>query len=201
MKMWYNGKWNDKELTQNPHGHTYVTIPYFLSDDQCDEIVKNRVSWTSYQGEVFDAGDSEIRKDIRKVHVYEPPKSMNWFNDLIWSTVQKVNKEYWNYDLEGIGEPPILLEYIAPEAGYLWHMDLGKKGPSTNRKVLFVVLLNEEFEGGDLNVFFGGENHSTIPLEKGTVVMFPSYTLHEVTEVVKGTRYAIIGWAGGHTFK
>ena len=201
IKVWYNGKWNNEKLVQNPHSHYPHVIHNYLTPKQCDEIVKARVSWESYEGEVFDTDESEVRKDIRKVHVYTLPKSLEELIEKIWSTLQKTNSKFYQYNLEGIGEPPILLEYIAPGAGYEWHMDLGKKGPSTNRKLLFVILLNDEFEGGDLNVFYGGENLQTIPLKKGSIVMFPSYTLHQVSEVIKGTRYAIIGWAGGDTFK
>ena len=201
IQVWYNGKWNDEKLIQNPHGHTSHFIHNFLTSKQCDDIVNSRVNWKSYEGEVFDEGDSEVRKDIRKVHVYELPKSLEWLFEKVWSTIQKSNSKLWQYDLEGIGEPPILLEYIAPGAGYSWHMDLGKKGPSTNRKLLFVILLNDQFEGGDLNTFFGGENLSKVDLKKGTIVIYPSYTLHQVSEVTKGTRYAIIGWAGGDTFR
>ena len=37
--------------------------------------------------------------------------------------------------------------------------------------------------------------------KKGTIIFFPSYTLHEVTKVTKGTRRALVGWATGPAFK
>jgi len=201
VDFWHDGKWNNKNVVQCPNSHNWVVIHNYFTDEQCDNIVNERVKWTSYEGTVFDSDEAQIHTDIRRVNVYEPPKSFDWLKDFLWSTLQKANSDNWKFELEGIGEPPILLEYISPGAKYIWHMDLGKKGPSTNRKILFVVLLNDEFEGGDLNIFFGGCNNQTMPLKKGSIVMFPSYTLHEVEEVLKGTRYTLAGWAGGNTFR
>jgi PKHD-type hydroxylase len=201
IKVWYNGKWNDEKLIQNSNSHYHHVIHNFLTPKQCDDIVNARVNWESYEGEVFDANESEVRKDIRKVNVYDMPKSLNWILEKIWSTIQKTNSKFWQYELEGLTERPMFLEYFAPDSGYAWHMDLGKKGESTNRKLLYVILLNDQFEGGDLNIFYGGENMQPLPLKKGSIILCPSYTLHQVSEVTKGTRYAIIGWAGGDTFR
>jgi len=33
------------------------------------------------------------------------------------------------------------------------------------------------------------------------MIFFPSYTLHEVTPVTKGTRYTLVGWVHGPAFK
>ena len=201
IQVWYNGKWNDEKLVQNPHAHSFHFIHNFLTPKQCDDIINSRVNWESYPGEVFDASESEVRKDIREVNVYNMPKSLEWLFEKVWSTIQRTNSKFWQYDLEGITEPLMFLEYIAPSIGYKWHMDLGKKRQSTNRKLLFVILLNDQFEGGDLDIFYGGENRQSLPLKKGSLVILPSYTLHQVSDVTKGKRYAIIGWAGGDPFK
>ena len=85
MKVWYNGQWNDEKLIQNSHSHCYRIIHNFLTPKQCDDIVNARVNWRSYEGEVFDAQESEVKKDIRKVNVYDMPKSLNWTLEKIWS--------------------------------------------------------------------------------------------------------------------
>ena len=36
---------------------------------------------------------------------------------------------------------------------------------------------------------------------KGTAMYFPSYVLHEVTPVIKGTRISLVGWITGPAFK
>jgi PKHD-type hydroxylase len=71
-----------------------------------------------------------------------------------------------------------------------------------NRKLSFVLFLNDvsEYEGGKLLLY-----NATEPLIpealKGTIVFFPSYVLHEVTPVTKGTRNTLVGWVSGPRFK
>ena len=35
----------------------------------------------------------------------------------------------------------------------------------------------------------------------GTLVLFPSYLLHRVNMVTAGTRWALVGWAHGGSFR
>jgi len=55
-----------------------------------------------------------------------------------------------------------------------------------------VGLLNDDFEGGELE-FFGDYK---LPLTKGSLVIFPSVFLypHTVLPITKGTRYSFVSW-------
>ena len=37
--------------------------------------------------------------------------------------------------------------------------------------------------------------------EQGTLILFPSYTLHEVKPVTKGERNSLVTWVTGKSFK
>ena len=37
--------------------------------------------------------------------------------------------------------------------------------------------------------------------KKGTIIVFPSYLVHRVKPVVKGTRYSLVVWFCGEPFK
>ncbi len=37
--------------------------------------------------------------------------------------------------------------------------------------------------------------------KQGTLIVFPSYTLHEVTPVTKGERNSLVTWVTGKPFK
>jgi len=37
--------------------------------------------------------------------------------------------------------------------------------------------------------------------EQGTLIAFPSHTLHEVTPITEGRRYSLVGWITGKPFK
>ena len=63
------------------------------------------------------------------------------------------------------------------------------------------ILLNDpdEFDGG----IFQMQTSDTydIELNKGDLIVFPSYCVHRVSPMIKGTRYAVVGWAHGNSFK
>ena len=51
--------------------------------------------------------------------------------------------------------------------------------------------------------FYDGVNTSINPKlrEIGLLTVFPSFTWHQITPITKGTRYALVGWVHGETFK
>ena len=69
------------------------------------------------------------------------------------------------------------------------------------RKISYSILLNDpsEYEGGELHIWDGhGEGDTLIKdLKAGYLVAFPSFLLHEVTPVTKGTRKSLVCWARG----
>lgn len=76
--------------------------------------------------------------------------------------------------------------------GFTSAPDLPIKCPPS-RQVSCSVLLNDDFEGGELSFF--GDTY-TAPVAQGSVVFFPSSRLfpHQVKPVTRGVRYAIVTW-------
>ena len=72
-------------------------------------------------------------------------------------------------------------------------------------KISYSILLNPgEYTGGELAFRVGrteaphpGQND---PKAIGNFLVFPSYLMHSVTPVTKGTRYAVVGWLHGNSF-
>ena len=71
------------------------------------------------------------------------------------------------------------------------HSDCQPHGQD-QRKLSFSILLNEEFEGGEL--VFDGES---IEKRKGILTIFPSFVPHAVNPITSGVRYAIFGFLRG----
>ena len=89
---------------------------------------------------------------------------------------------------------------FAPHRDAVWYSREGKetKGKTVmkrNRNLSISILLNDEFEGGDLII--EGEN---CHLEKGDAVLFSAMALHWVEGVWEGTRYAVAVWSGDWGF-
>jgi len=58
----------------------------------------------------------------------------------------------------------------------------------------------DDYEGGELALQFK-KDAEIMPKELGKMVIFPSYILHEVRPVTKGTRYSLVAWITGKPFK
>jgi PKHD-type hydroxylase len=87
-----------------------------------------------------------------------------------------------------------------PEQHYAWHTDtFALAGKPTDRKITIVCLLNDEFEGGQFQVRL--YNDYTAPLEKGTIIAFPSILEHRVIPVTSGIRYSATMWFSGPRFR
>ena len=75
----------------------------------------------------------------------------------------------------------------------------------TVRKISVSVILNDDYEGGDLEFLVinakGELEICKITPAVGSAIIFPSYIMHRVTPVTKGTRYSVVAWYGGPPFK
>ena len=135
--------------------------------------------------------------DIRNVEVYPIHENEFWVDQTILHLIVNYNKEY-NYDLIGMMERPQLLKYSAPSKGYDWHVDIGN-GDASTRKLGFSILLNDEFEGGEFQVFNNGIQ--TIDLQKNQILLFPSFLPHKVNPIKEGERWALVCWIHGRCFR
>ena len=54
----------------------------------------------------------------------------------------------------------------------------------------------KDFEGGGFSINTGKEKDAEqIPFKRGRIIVFPSFLIHRVSPVTKGTRYSYISWA------
>jgi PKHD-type hydroxylase len=105
----------------------------------------------------------------------------------------------FQFDLTGFAEGIQFTQYKAPSGHYVKHVDCI---PGATRKLSLSLQLTDpkDYEGGDV-VFHYKNNPDVAPKSKGTVIIFPSYVLHEVTPVTRGERYSLVAWITGPQFK
>jgi PKHD-type hydroxylase len=99
---------------------------------------------------------------------------------------------------------------------YHWHTDSfidPYKSEDTNfngktRKLSVTCFLSDpkDYKGGELefdlrNLENGKSNIIKIKLQKGAIIVFPSFVWHRVKPVTKGTRYSLVIWNLGYPFK
>ena len=124
-----------------------------------------------------------------------------WVFERLADVVSKINAQHFRFDLTGFGEPLQLTNYDQSENGmYGWHQASG--GDGVSRKLSMAVQLTNpfEYEGGDLQVFTSGEPTS-VRKKRGMIAIFPSYTVHQVTPVLRGSRQSLVAWVSGPAFK
>jgi PKHD-type hydroxylase len=156
--------------------------------------------------QVGGAGHGAVNKDIRRSGLSWMPKNQEtaWVFETLGHVVSSLNAQFFRFDLTGFGEHIQLTNYDSKENGmYGWHVDMGAVPTSPCRKLSVVMQLSDpsEYEGGDLELKPDGDRATQIQKQRGLIVAFPSWTLHQVTPVTKGSRQSLVVWISGPAFK
>ena len=56
------------------------------------------------------------------------------------------------------------------------------------------------YDGGEVLLYNTLSDSITLSRALGSISFFPSYTIHEVLPVTRGTRYSLVGWVYGPAF-
>ena len=144
----------------------------------------------------------ELIQSIRESQIswLRPSAETDWMFRRVTDAVTDMNKKYFNFDLLGLAEGFQFTRYDAPTGRYGMHMDKSLNG--SVRKLSLTIQLSDpdDYEGGDL-VIYTDATPQMMKREKGKLVLFASYILHEVRPVTKGTRYSLVAWIAGKPFK
>ena len=184
---------------------TIMVMEKALSSEQCDYFISlARNNWKS-------GGTTNIEtQSTRK-------------SDICWIKDDKINKQItdlcdeanksakWNFDIRNM-EPIQIARYRRKEF-YSWHVDGNglrsiPNSPGHVRKLSMSILLNDDYTGGELEIKHGmmeakipnRNGPNKMEGSKGTIIVFPSYYLHRIKPVKKGTRYSLVAWFGGPKF-
>jgi len=138
--------------------------------------------------------------------------SDQWVYDLIWPYMEEANAQAgWEYDIKA-AEAVQITRY---EKGgfYNFHQDgksdnLGAYDEPQNkfrhgnvRKLSMSIILNDDYEGGDFEFATLNKIYTPDFNKLGSVMVFPSFMMHRVKPVTKGTRYSLVSWFLGTPFK
>lgn len=180
--VWWEGAFTDQEL----------------------DWLQQKAMQSNEQGQVGGAPTKEKLLEVRRSQVSWLRKTQEnaWVFERLAHIAASLNSEYYKFDLTGFGEPFQLTNYDQADQGmYSWHVDFGGHR-RISRKLSLVVQLTDpsEYEGGNLQVMVGPKIQ-TVRKQRGFVVAFPSYILHQVTPVTQGTRQSLVAWASGPQFK
>ena len=171
-----------------------------FTTEECQKIIDYAEKFEKRDALVTKKGKLNLEIRESKVVWITPDPEINWLYQKLTGIITKLNEEYFRFDLFGFIESFQFTEYNAPSGYYGKHVDIVYDGPV--RKLSFVLQLSDpkDYEGGELQLHLG-RMPDVMKKEQGTLIAFPSSTLHEVTPVTQGKRYSLVGWITGKPFK
>lgn len=145
--------------------------------------------------------DDQLAK-IRRSHIswMDNTQENRWVFKRLGDVAASLNAQHFRFDLTGFGEPFQLTNYDQSEHGmYGWHQDYNAP---ISRKLSLVVQLTDpsQYEGGNLQIMASADIID-IRKQRGLIVAFPSYIVHQVTPVTHGSRQSLVAWTSGPPFK
>lgn len=173
-----------------------------FTPEECDKIIETCKTFEMYDGTIISSQTESTSKEYRnsKVVFITPVQEMDWVYRRLTDAVVDINDRYFNFDLFGFNEGLQFTEYNAPGGKYDYHVD--KTYKNVIRKLSIVVQLSDpsDYDGGDFE-YYDAATPEPLPRDRGTMLAFPSWAMHRVTPVTRGTRHSLVGWVSGNQFR
>jgi PKHD-type hydroxylase len=198
--------------------HKYFYFKKAVSDKFCDDVIK--------YGLRHKVKKATVRKVTNKKQI-NTKKYRNsdvvfldeaWLYREIQPFVHQANKEAeWNFQWDWT--EPAQFTIYGPKQFYNWHIDTSLPYDTPNnlnthnklRKISMTINLSDpkDYKGGHFEFDF--RDHQDVKKckphrvkeigGKGSLIVFPSDTWHRVTPITRGTRYSLVVWNLGYSFK
>jgi len=187
-----NSSWNF-ELDQT---NLYSFWNNAFSKEECQTIINIAKDKGLIKGKT--KGESDVR-DSKISWLYTTDK-IDWVFRRVTDITLNLNERFFKFDLFGLNEGFQFTNYKAPSGKYGKHVDRCMN-ISVRKLSISIQLTNpEEYEGGELYLY-QDDKGNLMDKTQGTLILFPSYVLHEVMPVTKGERNSLVTWVTGKQFK
>jgi PKHD-type hydroxylase len=147
-------------------------------------------------------GKTKVESDVRnsKISWLYPIDNIDWVFRRVTDITLNLNERFFKFDLFGLNEGFQFTNYEAPSGKYGKHVDRGMNIPVRKLSISIQLTNPEEYEGGELYLY-DDDKGTLMDKTQGTLIIFPSYILHEVMPVTKGERNSLVTWVTGKQFK
>jgi PKHD-type hydroxylase len=199
-------------IYNDPWTRAKITFPWVYWDNGfTEEEIQKIVDYCEEQGTEFGSTFGSKTEEDTKRHRVSNVKFHNrnentaWIFDRLNGIIQSINEQFYGYELNGYGSFQYTTYDAETEGRYDWHTDMefttGHSIDIEPRKLSMTLLLNDDFEGGEFQINIGKEeNMITVPSIKGRAIFFPSFMIHRVKPITKGTRRSLVVWVLGPKF-
>jgi PKHD-type hydroxylase len=177
--------------------HLWAYLENVFTPDECKKIIEIGENKGIQKGIVN--GEFQGIRDSYVSWLF-PEENTKWIYERMTSSVLALNNQFFNFHLFGFLEGLQFTRYDSPSGYYGMHADrsFGKHV----RKLSISIQLSDPalYEGGEL-VLQDSNDPQIMGKEQGKLIAFPSFVLHQVKPVTKGTRYSLVAWVSGDPFR
>lgn len=195
--------YNFAPMASMDHNCPFVTWENAFTEEELDKIVEYCDNNLEITKSTLD-GDQESSGHIRISDTgwLSINQDSAWIYDRLAYVARKLNAQFYNFDLFGFVEDMQYTIYNGEHSGhYTWHMDISAASPAPRKFTLILQLSNtNDYEGGEIQIL-NSFAESVVTKQRGLIAAFPSWVMHRVTPVTKGTRKTLVVWVSGPQFK
>ena len=176
--------------------HLYSFWKNAFSEEECQTIINIAKKKGLIKGTTMEKSDA---RDSKLSWLY-PVDERQFVFRRVTDIVLNLNEKFFQFDLFGLNEGFQFTNYQSPSGKYGKHIDRAIN-TSVRKLSISIQLTNpKEYQGGELHLY-DNDKGTIMDKEQGTLIMFPSYILHEVKPVTKGERNSLVSWVTGKQFK
>jgi PKHD-type hydroxylase len=180
--------------------NSFAYVENIFSKEECEKIISISNKSSFVKGGLSEKNklDNSIRDS--NIKWLEAEKDTEWIFRKTTDIVLELNEKFFKFNLFGFIEGFQFTNYKAPSGKYGKHVDRGFN--SRVRKLSISIQLSDpkNYKGGELYLY-ESDKGTLMSKKQGTLVVFPSFILHEVTPVTKGERNSLVTWITGDNFK
>lgn len=171
----------------------------FASSFDCDEIMRSASATPAVEATTFNASQDHRKSQIKWIDLGDRIKSN------IEAVANEANHKCFGFDVDYTMREQQFTQYFGQDNGkYDLHHDVDlNSGAMYDRKLSLVIQLSDpsEYEGGRLYfpevVGFDPEKC----VQRGSLIIFPSFLQHAVLPVTQGVRTSFVTWFWGPKWK
>jgi PKHD-type hydroxylase len=185
----------------------YHVFPCAVPVTRCNEIIRRGVQLPRQNASIgFDNDHIDNSYRVSTISWFSPRENKD-IVDLLMSYADEANRDSFGFDIyRGLNDIQFT-EYQGTNKGrYEWHHDVWWTNPKPHdRKLSIVIQLSppESYVGGEFEFSIAGADLTKMQDFKmqGSVLVFPSFFNHRVTQLTAGTRYSLVSWIEGPKFR
>ena len=165
---------------------------------ELDAIVAFGEALRRDEATVMDATTESFRST--RISWIEESQETLWLFQKLVGAARTINQQAYCFELSNLESLQYTVYHAGEGSHYDWHVDHGRT--PRRRKLSLVLQLSapQDYEGCELQIY-ASTQIDTAPKTRGTLIAFPSYSLHRVTPITAGMRRSLVMWCSGPRFR